>query len=114
MRISGPLVSSIRLTRSPPGALRMLPTRRWNSSDVACEKLQRITEKPAATHFSSVSYSSEAGPMVATTLVSGSVVSMAMAETREGAALIDIDEPRVRADAPESMAAKAAALYSIL
>lgn len=73
-RISGPFVSSMTLAYSPPGTLRTLLRRRWNSSAVACcEKLTRITFIPAATHPSSGSASSEAGPMVATSFMSRGV-----------------------------------------
>ena len=112
MRISGPLVSSIRETRWTPSALRRLPTRRKNSSEVACEKLQRMTLRPALTHLLSVSKSSDAGPTVATTLVSGSVVS-AMSGTAaraEATAVRGAAEPTTSASAVDRKARAAATL----
>ena len=70
IRISGPLVSSMIGTSSPPGAARRFLRRRWNSSTVACEKLTRITSMPAETQPASGVASSDAGPMVATIFVS--------------------------------------------
>ena len=79
VRISGPCVSSS--TAQPPprwlGAavglsLRFL-RRSSTSSSVACEKLRRMRRMPASTTRGSVGSSSDAGPMVATILVSGSL-----------------------------------------
>ena len=86
IRISGPLVSSMTGTSSPPAAARRLVRRRWNSSTVACEKLTRITLIPATRQRPSGSACSLAGPMVATILVSRGVDESARAKERDALA----------------------------